>query len=352
MIKNRIEKLREKMTEFECDGVVIFNIFNNADLRYFTGADIEGVLVVDRDEANVLVSSLYYQRASDVLGDNVVLSKDLDDVVNFLKKKGVRKLGVDFGRSTHRQVESLSDFQLIDFSNKTLELRMIKERDEINQIKRAAYIARNAFMKVYPMLKPGITEKELADELSYQIRKNGGEKEAFQTIVASGANAAYPHHIPTEKPIEEGEFVVIDFGASVNGYNSDMTYTFLMGEKSDEKKELFNAVFYAQLFATEMIAPNRTKASEVYKRAKSELAKRGGVDRYFIHGLGHGVGLEVHEFPYLNAESNAVLKPNMIFTIEPGIYIPGKLGIRLEHMVLVKENDVEVIAFTPFVEAM
>jgi len=352
MIKHRIEKLRERIKEFDCDGVVIFNIFNNADLRYFTGADIEGVLVVDREEANVLVSSLYYQRALDSLGDNVVLSKDLEDVVGFLKKRGIVKLGVDFARSTQRQVRALSGFEVIDFSNQTLELRMVKDRDEINQIKRAAYIARNAFMKVYPLLKPGIKEKELADELSCQIRKQGGEREAFQTIVASGINGAYPHHVPTDKPIEDGEFVVVDFGANVNGYNSDMTYTFLMGEKSDEKKELFNAVFYAQLFATEMIAPNRTRASEVYKRAKSELAKRGGLDKYFIHGLGHGVGLEVHEFPYLNAENDIVLKPNMVFTIEPGIYIPGKLGIRLEHMVLVKENDVEVIAFTPFVEAM
>ncbi len=351
MIEARIAKLKEKMEELGCDAVVIFNIFNNADIRYFTGVDIKGVLVVDREEANVLVSSLYYQGAIDSLQKGVVLSKDLEDVVEFLKKKGFKRVGVDFARSTHRQVAALNDFEIVDFSNQTLIIRMIKEKGEINQIKRAAFIARNAFMKIYPDLKPGITEKELADELSCQLRKHGANREAFETIVASGANASYPHHVPTDKKIEKGEFVIIDFGANIDGYNSDVTYTFLMGEKTDEKKELFNAVFYAQLYSTEMIAPKRTKASEVHERAKKELAKFG-LDKYFIHGLGHGVGLEVHEFPYLNERSNIILEPNMVFTIEPGIYIPGKLGIRLEHMVLVKDNDTEVIAFTPFMEVM
>ncbi len=351
MIDYRIAKLRERMDEFKCDAVVIFGIQNNADIRYFSGANVDGVLVVDKEEANLFVSSLYYQTALDEIKDGVVLSKDLDDVVEFLKKKGIKRVGLDFFRSSHKQVKAFESFEIVDFSNQTLMLRMIKDRDEINQIKRAAFIARNAFIKVYPYLKPGITEKEFADELTYQMRKHGAEKEAFETIVASGPNATHPHHVPTDKRIEDGEFVVIDFGASINGYNSDMTFTFLMGEKTDEKKRLFNAVFYAQLYSTEMIAPGRTKASEVYNRAKKELAKFD-LDKYFIHGLGHGVGLEVHEFPYLVPTNDIVLQPNMVFTVEPGIYIPGQLGIRLEHMVLVKDIDTEVIAFTPFMEAM
>ena len=351
MIEQRVGQLRGKLNEFNCDAIVIFSMQSNADIRYFTGADIDGVLVVDKEEANLFVSNLYYQTAIDIIEDNVVLSKDLDDIVNFLRGKGIKRVGLDFFRSSYKQVEAFKNFEIVDFSNQTLLLRMIKERDEVNQIKRAALMARNAFIKVYPYLKPGITEKELADELVYQVRKQGAEKEAFDTIVASGLNAIYPHHMPTDKKIEDGEFVVIDFGANVNGYNSDMTYTFLMGEKTDEKKKLFNAVFYAQLYSTEMIAPGRTKAGEVYERAKKELAKFG-LDKYFIHGLGHGVGLEVHEFPYLVPANDMVLQPNMVFTIEPGIYIPGQLGIRLDHMVLVHETDTEVIAFTPFMEAM
>jgi len=351
MIDYRIARLREKLDEFKCDAAVIFSTLNNADIRYFTGGNVEGILVVDKEEAHLLVSSLYYQTALDEVKDGVVLFKDLNDVVDFLKKRGVKRVGLDFIRSSHKQIKAFENFEVVDFTNQTLILRMIKDRDEINQIKRAAFIARNAFIKVYPYLKSGITEKEFADELTYQMRKHGAEKEAFETIVASGPNAVYPHHVPTDKKIEDGEFVVIDFGASINGYNSDMTFTFLIGEKTDEKKRLFNAVFYAQLYSTEMIAPGRTKASEVYNRAKKELAKFD-LDKYFIHGLGHGVGLEVHEFPYLVPTNDIVLQPNMVFTIEPGIYIPGQLGIRLEHMVLVKEVDTEVIAFTPFMEAM
>ncbi len=157
--------------------------------------------------------------------------------------------------------------------------------------------------------------------------------------------------MPTDKKIKNGEFVVIDFGACIDGYNSDMTYSFLIGAKDDEKKKLFNAVFYAQLFATEMIAPGRTKVKELEERAKKEL-KKYDLDKFFIHSLGHGIGIDVHEFPYINMKNEMVVEPNMIFTIEPGIYIPGRLGIRLENMILVKETDVEVIAFTPLMEAM
>ncbi|WP_035586954.1 M24 family metallopeptidase [Hippea jasoniae] len=348
MNQERLNKLIEKMDEFNIDGVVLFN---EADIRYFSNFKSGGVLIVLKDQVKLFTNRLVYEEARQLLGDRVELGSDLDDIAKFLKSNGVLRVGFDFLRSTYAQIKAFDEFEIVDFTNQTLMLRMIKDRDEINAIRKAAVVARNAFLKVYPYLKPGLTEKEIADELACQLKKHGAEKEAFDTIVATGPNAAYPHHQPTDRKIEEGDFVVIDFGAKVDGYHSDTTYTFLMGKKTDEKRELFNAVFYAQLYSTEMIAPSRTKASEVYKRAKSELAKFG-LDKYFIHSLGHGIGLEVHEFPFLNEKNDMVIQPNMVFTIEPGIYIPGKLGIRLEHMVLVKENDTEVIAFTPFMEIM
>ncbi len=347
MIERRINKLKEKAREFNVDAVVLFS---DSDVRYFTGVDVSGVLVV-YDDAVLFVSPLYFQKAKESLSDKAKQSRSLDDVVEFLKSQKLKRIGLDFIRTTHKQAKAFEEFDVVDFTNQTLIIRMIKERDEINQIKRAAFAARNAFLKVYPTLKPGITEKEFADELAYQIRKAGAQKESFDIIVASGPNAAHPHHIPTDKRIEDGEFVVIDFGATVDGYNSDTTYTFLMGEKDDEKRELFNAVFYAQLYATEMIAPGRTKASEVDARVRKELAKYG-LDKYFIHSTGHGVGLDVHEFPFISPDSDIVLQKDMVFTIEPGIYIPNKLGIRLEHMILVHDMDTEVIAFTPFMEIM
>ncbi|WP_025209748.1 M24 family metallopeptidase [Hippea sp. KM1] len=348
MRTDRIENLRKRMDEAQIDCVVLFS---NSDIRYFCDVDIEGALVITRDECRLFVSSLYFQKAEEELEENTVLSKSLDDIIEYLKTNKLKSVGFDFAKTTVKQLRAFDMFDIVDFSNQTLLLRAIKEREEINKIKRAAFAARNAMLKVYPTIKAGITEKELADELVYQLRKNGAEKEAFDTIVASGPNAAYPHHRPTDRRIQEGEFVVIDFGAHIDGYNSDTTYTFLIGKKTDELKELFNAVFYAQLFATEMIAPGRTTAKQIDERVRKELAKYN-LDKYFIHSTGHGVGLDVHEFPFINPTNDMIIQPNMIFTIEPGIYIPNKLGIRLEHMVLTHENDTEVLAFAPFIEAM
>ncbi len=351
MIKNRIEKLKIKMKEANIEAVVLFS---SADIRYFTGiGNIEGVLVISSfNEQKLFVSPLYETAAKDLPDKNLFISTNgIKDIVEYLKKADINKIGIDFLETKASHFQELSSFLVSDFTNQTKIMRMIKEKEEINSIKRAAIAARNAFIKVYPYIKEGISEKDIADELTYQIRKAGAQKESFETIVASGENAAKPHHIPTEKKIKNGEFLVIDFGAHIDGYNSDNTLTFLIGEKDKEKKELFNAVFYAQLFATEMIAPGKTKAKEIEERARKELAKYG-LDKYFIHSLGHGVGLEVHEFPHINLKSDITIQPGMVFTIEPGIYIPGKLGIRLEHMVLAKENDTEIIAFTPFMEVM
>ncbi len=351
MIKHRIENLKKKIDDAKAEAVIIFS---PADIKYFTGlTDIEGVLVISKhNERQLFISPLYETAAESLSPTEKTISKNgIKDITDYLKKEDIYSIGMDLLYTKSVYLRELSNFNIVDFTNQTKILRMIKEKEEINNIKRAAIAARNAFIKIYPYIKPGITEKELADELSCQIRKAGADKEAFDTIVASGANAAIPHHSPTNKKIEEGEFLVIDFGASVDRYNSDNTFTFLIGKKDDEKKKLFNAVFYAQLFATEMIAPGRTKVKEIEKRAREEL-KKYDLDKYFIHSLGHGVGLEVHEFPFINQANDIIVQPNMVFTIEPGIYIPGQLGIRLENMILVKENDTEVIAFTPFMEAM
>jgi len=227
---------------------------------------------------------------------------------------------------------------------------MIKDKEEIKKIKRSASIARNAFINVFPYVKPGVREKEIADELCYQMRKGGADREAFPTIVASGVNTAIPHFTPSDKKIEDGDFVVIDFGASADGYNSDCTYTLLMGKKTDEKKEVYNAVFYAQNHAIEA-AYSGVKASDIDKRARQHL-KKSNYDKYFIHSTGHGIGLQVHELPNISSQSNTIIEDNMIFTIEPGVYIPNRFGVRLEQMVCINGKRAEMIAFAPFAEAM
>ncbi len=267
MVDNRLGKIRKKLQEKKADATVLFS---KADISYFTELyDIEGVLVITLDEARLFTTPLYEEKATSKLSEKVVATKEImKEVVEYLKSNRVEKLALDFLETRMQQHKDLSEFHVVDFTHETKKLRMIKERQEINNIKRAAFIARNAFMKVYPYIKPGATEKEIADELCYQMRRMGAQREAFETIVATGANASNPHHVPTDTKIKDGDFLVIDFGAHIDGYNSDSTYTFLIGEKIDEKKELYNAVFYAQLFATEMIAPGRTKIKQIEQRAR------------------------------------------------------------------------------------
>lgn len=351
-MNERLKKLIQSIRDHSAEAYISFSAY---DIRYFTNIDAEGCMLVSSDQCTLFLSPIYYRQAADSDNRSVKIIetvKGLEDISGFLKSKDIGKIGLDYRDLSAQQYLYFADaFKCIDMTDVTKIIRMIKEKEEINTIQRASYAARNAFLKIYPLIQPGVTEKELADELTYQLRKAGAQKEAFETIVASGINASYPHHRPTDKKVQNGEFLMIDFGAQIDGYNSDTTYTFLIGQKDDEKRELFNAVFHARLFATEMIAPGKTKVKEVEERARKELAKYD-LNKYFTHSLGHGVGLEVHEFPYVNLKNDMVIQPNMIFTIEPGIYIPGKLGIRLEHMVLIKENDAEVIAFTPLIEAI
>ncbi len=351
-MNERLKKLVQSIRDYSAEAYISFSAY---DIRYFTNIDAEGCMLVSSDQCVLFLSPIYYEQAVDFNNRSVKIAETINglkDISDFLKNEDIGKIGLDYRDLSAQQYLYFADaFKCINMTDVTKTIRMIKEKEEINTIQRASYAARNAFLKVYPLIQPGVTEKELADELTYQLRKAGAQKEAFETIVASGRNASYPHHRPTDKKVQNGEFLMIDFGAQLDGYNSDTTYTFLIGQKDDEKRELFNAVFHARLFATEMIAPGRTKVKELEERARKELAKYD-LDKYFTHSLGHGVGLEVHEFPYVNLKNDMVIQPNMIFTIEPGIYIPGKLGIRLEHMVLVKENDAEVIAFTPLIEAI
>ncbi len=353
MSSKRIDKLLKKTKDANADA---FLSFDPADIKYFThGLDAEGAILISEEGTHIFSGPIYYEYLKDNAKSPYLIhqaERITEDAIEFIKTLGIRNVAIDTATTSASRFKTLSEqLNLIDFTDITKKIRMIKEKEEINNIKRAVYAARNALIKVYPLIRVGVTEKEIADELTYQIRKAGAQTTSFETIVASGANAAYPHHKPTNKPLKEGEFVIMDFGAIVDGYCSDATCTVLVGKKSDELANLFNAVFYAQLYATEMIVTGKTRICDIEKRAREEL-KKYGLDKYFTHSLGHGVGLEVHEFPYINLKNETTVEKNMVFTIEPGIYIPGKLGIRLEHMVVIGDIEAEVIGFTPFVDIM
>ncbi|MFA4916306.1 MAG: M24 family metallopeptidase [Syntrophales bacterium] len=208
-------------------------------------------------------------------------------------------------------------------------------------LRRAAEISSGALTSIQDLLRPGVRERDIAFELEFRMRHNGAEQVSFATIVASGANTALPHAVPSTRKIENGDFIVIDCGAVYEGYHSDESCTFVVGQANDRQKETYRLVKDAHDRALDTVRAG-VPCSEIDRVARTCI-EEGGLGVYFSHGTGHGVGLDVHEAPRIAAKSKAVLEASMVLTIEPGVYIPGLWGIRIEDTVVVKENGCEVL---------
>ena len=215
-------------------------------------------------------------------------------------------------------------------------LRVVKDESEIVSLKKAAAIAEEVFEEVLSFIKSGKTEKETAAFIDYQLKLKGADGNSFDTICVSGANSSLPHGVPTDKKFENGDFITMDFGCKVGGYCSDMTRTVALGFVTDEMAKVYDIVLAAQKKASEMV-----KAGVICKnidKAARELIKENGYGENFAHGLGHGVGLKIHESPVLNTRSDEILEAGNIVTVEPGIYLPGKFGVRIENTLIVRED--------------
>ncbi|WP_342268571.1 aminopeptidase P family protein [Spiroplasma endosymbiont of Aspidapion aeneum] len=227
-------------------------------------------------------------------------------------------------------------------------LREIKDQWEVDQIRKACDITHEVFLEVLNFVKPGITEKELARFVSDTFLKFGADKLSFDTIVASGKNGSKPHAVPSDKKISENEFVTLDMGCFYNGYCSDQTRTFAIGQNFNPKlKEIYDIVYKAQSAGIEMIKPG-IRCEDVHKKC-FEIIEKAGYGEYFTHGTGHGIGIEIHEEPRNAMGSQTLLQKNMCVTVEPGIYIPGIGGVRIEDDILVKENGYDYLT-KPFRE--
>ena len=216
-------------------------------------------------------------------------------------------------------------------------MRIIKTAEEVKLIVKAQRIAEKAFERLVDNIHRDMTEKQVAALLNYYMMDLGADDLSFETIAASGVNSASPHAVPTDKKLQEGDFLTLDFGAVVDSYHSDMPRTLAVETISPEQEKLYNAVYYANLDGIKAVKPG-INGKVVDSVARATLAAWGGYDKYFGHGLGHGVGLEIHEQPTLSQRSRSMLKPGMIVTVEPGAYISGKFGVRIEDMVVVTEN--------------
>jgi Xaa-Pro aminopeptidase len=224
-------------------------------------------------------------------------------------------------------------------------LRLKKSPEEVARIRQAQALAERALERALALLRPGVEEREVALEIEFFLRKEGAEGVAFPPIVASGARGALPHAGASEKRLEPGELITLDLGAKVAGYHSDMTRTVALGKPSPEMRRVYEAVQEALEVALQGLKPGRT-GKEVDALAREALG-RHGLDRYFVHSLGHGVGLAVHEGPGLSPYTEEVLEPGMVVTVEPGVYLPGVGGVRIEELVLITEDGIELLSRFP-----
>ncbi len=300
-----------------------------------------------------MVDFRYFEKAEKTVRNmEVVLSNGfITSIKELLKSEKIRKvlLETDFINldSFERMKKAFDGIEVSNdnFLSKTISsLRQIKSAEETECIKKSQGITDNAFAHILNFIKAGVTEREIALELEFFMRKTGSEGVAFDTIAVSGKNSSLPHGVPTEKPLENGDFLTMDFGAVYNGYCSDMTRTVAVGYVTDEQQKVYDTVLKAQLSALKEIGPNKV-CKEIDKIARDIINKE--FEGCFGHGLGHSVGLEIHENPALNTRDENLLKAGVIMTVEPGIYIPDKFGVRIEDMVLITDTSYENLTKSP-----
>ncbi len=322
--------------------------------RYLTGFSSSlGYLLMTKKGNKLFVDSRYFEAASKtaVNCEVVLFSRILPLLKEELKKQGIIKLlietenSISFLNSLKKGLEvkvSPSD----PLSSRLTSLRSVKRRDELNSIIAAQRIAEKAFDDILNFIKSGVSEREIAALLEYKMKQYGAEGVAFDTIAVSGANSSLPHGVPTDKRVEAGDFVTMDFGATVNGYCSDMTRTVAVEYATDEMVKVYNTVLRANENVIKSIKAGMTgKEADALSR---NIINDAGYGDFFGHGTGHGVGLLIHEAPTLSPKADKVkLRAGQVVTDEPGIYIPDKFGVRIEDMLYVRKNDCKNLTKAP-----
>ena len=328
----KLKKLRQSFEEHHIDALLITSGYNRRYITGFTGT--AGVAIVTQDKAVFITDFRYTQQAQkEISGFEIVQHTKpiMEEVGLQLEKMGVKSVGFekdDMSYAMYEVYQKAVKSELVPVSGLIEKIRLIKTEQEIKIIKAAADIADAAFSHIITYISPGKTELEVSNELEFFMRKQGASSSSFDIIVASGLRSALPHGVATDKIIEKGDFVTLDFGALYNGYVSDLTRTIAVGEPSEQLKEIYQIVLEAQLKSLDEIKAGMSgiQADAV---ARDHIKSKGYGDA-FGHSLGHGIGLEVHEGPGLSFRSETVLEPGMVITIEPGIYVPGVGGVRIE----------------------
>ncbi|MDF9866855.1 Xaa-Pro aminopeptidase [Bacilli bacterium PM5-3] len=327
------------------DGIIITSPINIRYLAKFTGTS--AIVLILKNKNFIFVDSRYYEQALNQCDNyEVVLYKKVDlfqKINDILLKNKIEIIGFESERMVVSEYNDFSESLNCNLKAITLnQVRTVKTENELSLIKKACEITDMAYSHLLSYIKIGMSEKEVNIELQKFILENGSSGLSFDTIIASGKRGSMPHGVASDKLIEENDFITIDFGVFYNGYTSDMTRSFVVGNAPNEQLvTIYNIVKTAQEKAISAIKAGE-KACNIDKIARDYITEQGYGD-YFEHGLGHSIGLEVHEMPYINSSSTDVLKTGNVITVEPGIYIPGLGGIRIEDDVIVKDNGCEII---------
>ena len=334
----KLQWLRNKMSSLNLQGLIISNPIN---IKYLTNIEAEGTLLLTRKENIYITDSRYIEHVHTILTlfDEIIvydmknISKDdYENFFMFCENVGFEEYYITYSKYK----EYIRKYKINNFveTERIIEKqRMIKDEEEIENLKKACEITDNCFKYILGYIKPGMTEKQIAEEIEeYYKRRTDGL--SFDTIVASGENTSKPHAVPTERKIQEKDIITIDMGCKVNGYCSDMTRTFFVGDIPEGVKPIYDLVLRNQIQAGEQYKDGAS-TRQITKMVENDF-KLNGYD--LVHSLGHGVGMEIHEAPYISYNSDAFLKENMVVTNEPGIYIPGKFGVRIEDTILITKT--------------
>lgn len=349
-LNNRIKKLQLKLKELDIDAIFITKRENIRYLTGFTGSF--SFLVVSQEKVSLLTDFRYIEQVEAETSHIEVIQLERYSVEYFVfelcKRNHYHTLGFELNDLSYSSYQKLIHFfppsQIKETLGVVEALRMIKDEEEIRLIKEAESIGDRAFSLILPEIKSGVSELDIASEIDYQMRKLGASGNSFDTIVASGYRSALPHGIASNKIIKDGDMVVLDFGCFYKGYASDMTRTVGVGHIGKLEQEIYQIVLEAQESALSAIKSG-VIGKDIHRIAQKIIAD-AGYAKYFGHGLGHSVGLEIHEQPNFNLAEDREILSGMCLSVEPGIYLPSQFGVRIEDLIVVRENGIENLTKT------
>jgi Xaa-Pro dipeptidase len=356
MNQKRFQQLYAFMEKEQLDAVLITS---PKHVYYMTGFFTDpherflGLVIPLSGEPSLIVPALDREAAANASSvQQIFTHTDTQNPYEVLQKAlpgGLKRLGLEKHYLTVERYEAIaaavSAQQYVDVEQPLRDMRLVKSPEEVARIKRAVQVVEDVLREGLKKVKPGVTEIEIVAELEYQMKRLGAEGPSFSTMVLAGEKSALPHGKPGDRKIQNGELLLFDLGVYVNGYASDITRTFAVGEINQQLREIYETVLAANEAAIAAVRPGVSLAS--LDGAARDLIAAKGYGEYFMHRLGHGLGMDVHEYPSVHGENHETLRSGMVFTIEPGIYLPGAGGVRIEDDVLVTENGCEILTQFP-----